>query len=138
MSIFSRTSIVRIAANVATILFVLTIILQLLLATGILPISMAWGGRQSELTTPLRIASLAAAGLLGVFIYVIRRRAGLIGDMPIPMNIRILSWIITAFMAINTLGNLASLSTGEKILFGPISFLLAVACLIVSASSLEA
>jgi hypothetical protein len=138
MSIFSRTSIVRIAANVATILFVLTIILQLLLATGILPISMAWGGRQSELTTPLRIASLTAALLLGFFIYVIRRRAGLIGDMPIPMNIRVLSWIITAFMAFNTLGNLASLSTGEKILFGPISFLLAVACLIVSASSSEA
>jgi hypothetical protein len=138
MSIFSRTSIVRIAANVATILFVLTIILQLLLATGILPISMAWGGRQSELTTPLRIASLTAALLLGFFIYVIRRRAGLIGDMPIPMNIRVLSWIITAFMAFNTLGNLASLSTGEKILFGPISFLLAVACLMVSASSLKA
>jgi hypothetical protein len=138
MSIFSRTSIVRIAANVATILFVLTIILQLLLATGILPISMAWGGRQSELTTPLRIASLIAALLLGFFIYVICRRAGLIGDMPIPMNIRVLSWIITAFMAFNTLGNLASLSTGEKILFGPISFLLAVACLMVSASSLKA
>jgi hypothetical protein len=137
MSIFSRTSIVRIAANVATILFVLTIILQLLLATGILPISMAWGGRQSELTTPLRIAGLAAAVLLGFFIYVIRRRAGLIGDMPIPLITRILSWIITAFMAFNTLGNLASLSIGEKILFAPISFLLAIVCLIVSASSLE-
>lgn len=137
MSIFSRTSIVRIAANVATILFALTIILQLLLATGILPISMAWGGRQSELTTPLRIAGLAAAVLLGFFIYVIRRRAGLIGDMPIPLITRILSWIITAFMAFNTLGNLASLSIGEKILFAPISFLLAIACLIVSASSLE-
>lgn len=137
MSIFSRTSIVRIAANVATILFVLTIILQLLLATGILPISMAWGGRQTELTTPLRIAGLAAAVLLGFFIYVIRRRAGLIGDMPIPIITMILSWIITAFMAFNTLGNLASLSIGEKILFAPISFLLAIACLIVSASSLE-
>jgi hypothetical protein len=138
MSIFSSTSKVQIAANVATILFALTIILQLLLAAGILPISMAWGGRQSELTTSLRIASLAAAVLLGFFIYVIRRRAGLIGDMPIPMITRVFSWIITAFMAFNTLGNLASLSTGEKILFGPISFLLTIACLIVSASSLEA
>jgi hypothetical protein len=138
MSIFSSTSKVHIAANIATILFVLSIILQILLATGILPISMAWGGRQSELTIPLRIASLAAAVLLGFFIYIIRRRAGLIGDMPIPRIIKVLSCIITAFMAFNTLGNLASTSTGEKILFGPISFLLAVVCLIVSASSLEA
>ena len=88
-------------------------------------------------SSPLRIASLAAAVLLGFFIYIIRRRAELIGDMPIPMIIRVLSWIITAFMAFNTLGNLASTSTGEKNLFGPIPLLLAVACLIVSASSLE-
>lgn len=138
MSIFSNPSIVLTAANVATILFVLTIILQLLLAAGILPISMAWGGRQSELTPALRIASLAAAFLLGFFLYVIRRRVGLIGDIPVPLTIQVLSWIITAFMAFNTIGNLASSSKGEKILFGPISFLLATACLIVSASNLQA
>jgi hypothetical protein len=44
VSIFSSTSEVHIAAKIATILFVLSIILQILLATGILPISMAWGG----------------------------------------------------------------------------------------------
>jgi hypothetical protein len=86
----------------------------------------------------LSIASVAAAILLGFFIYIIRRRAGLIDDMPIARITRVLAWIITAFMVFNTLGNLASTSTGEKILFTPISFLLAVACLIVSASSLEA
>ena len=137
MSIFSSASKVLIAANAATILFGLSIILQLLLAAGILPITMAWGGRQSELTTSLRIASLAAAVLLGFFIYVIRRRAGLMGDMPISTTIRVLSWTITAFDGLNTLGNIASFSTGEKILFTPISFLLTVACLIVSASSVE-
>ena len=137
MSIFSSTSKVHIAANIATILFVLSITLQLLLAAGILPISMAWGGRQSQLTASLRIASVVAAVLLGFFIYIIRRRAGLMGDMPIPTITRVISWIIAAFMAFNTLGNLVSTSTGEKIIFGPISFLLAVACLIVSASSLK-
>ena len=138
MSIFSNSSIVTNTAQIATVLFVLTIILQLLLATGILPISMAWGGRQPVLTTSLRIASLAAAALLGFFVYIIRRRAGLIGEMPIPMMIRVLSWFITAFLALNTLGNLASSSTGEKILFAPISFLLAVSCLVVSVSRLDA
>jgi hypothetical protein len=136
-SIISSTSKVHFAANVATILFGLTIILQLLLAAGILPISMAWGGRQSELTPTLRIASLAAVVLLGIFIYIIRRRAGLIGDLPIPMIIKVLAWIITAFEGLNFLGNLASNSTGEKLLFGPISFILTAACLIVSASKLE-
>lgn len=92
------------------------------------------GGRQSQLTTSLRIASIIAAVLLGVFIYVIRYRAGLVGNVPIPVIIKVASWIITAFMAFNTLGNITSLSINEKLLFSPITFILTVACLLVSAS----
>jgi hypothetical protein len=91
MSALSNNSIASIAANVATVLFVVTIILQLLLAAGILPISMAWGGRQSVLTTTLRLASLTAAAILVFFAYVIRRRAGLVGTETIPTTIIILS-----------------------------------------------
>lgn len=138
MSIFSDPSIVLLAANGATILLALAAVLQLMLAIGVLPISMAWGGRQAELTPALRIASLAAAVLLGFFIYVIRRRVGLIGDLPAPLIFRILSWVITAFLGLNTLGNLASQSAGEKLVFGPITLLSTVACLIVSASNLDA
>ena len=134
MSALFNSSVVRIAAYGATVLFVVTILLQLLLATGILPISMAWGGRQTVLTTTLRIASLAATAVLGFFAYVVLRRAGLVGNETIPTTIKILSWVVTAFMAFNTVGNLASQSTGEKILFAPISFLLVVACFVVSIS----
>jgi hypothetical protein len=127
----------RIAGNIATALFALTIILQLLLAAGILPITMAWGGREPVLTTNLRIASLAAAVLLLCFIYVIRRRAGLVNNAPITPIIKVMSWLITVFSALNFLGILASLSIGEKILFGPISFFLLVACILVSLSKSE-
>jgi len=113
MSEIKNRSAASIAGNLATVLFVVIIVLQLLLAAGILPISMAWGGQQPVLTTGLRFASLAA---------------------PIPTFIKILSWLITAFLVLNTLGNFVSQSTGEKILFGPISLLLAVACFVVSIS----
>ena len=124
----------RTAGNAATLLYAITIVLQLLLAAGILPITMAWGGREPVLTTNLRIASLASAALLVFFIYVIRRRAGLVRDASITPMIKVLSWLVTAFSALNLLGILASLSSGEKILFGPISFLLLVACILVSLS----
>ena len=127
----------RIAGNAATALYALTIILQLLLASGILPITMAWGGREPVLTTNLRIASLASAALLVFFIYIIRRRAGLIRDASITQIIKVLSWLVTAFSALNLLGILVSLSSGEKILFGPISFFLLVACILVSLSKSE-
>lgn len=137
MTLLSNPKAVRLAANVATVLFAVVIVLQILLAAGILPVSMAWGGRQSQLTPSLRIASLIAAALLGAFLYIIRYRAGLVVEKPVPRGIKMVSWIITALMAFNTLGNLASTSNAERLLFGPITFLLTVACLIVSASRVE-
>ena len=136
MDFLSNTQLIVTTANVATVLFAAVIVLQLLLAAGILPVSMAWGGRQSQLTPSLRISSIIAAILLGAFIYIFRYRAGLIGNTPIPVIILVTSWIITAFMAFNTLGNLASKSSKEKLVFGPITFLLTLACLLISASRL--
>jgi len=130
----STSKLIRLTANIAILLFVVVIVLQILLAAGILPISMAWGGRQSQLTASLRFASIVAAVLLGVFMYVIRYRAGLLGRVPIPVIIKVASWIITAFLAFNTLGNITSLSSDEKLLFGPVTFILTIACLLVSAS----
>jgi hypothetical protein len=134
MTILAKSSTVRIAANVATVLFVVTIVLQLLLAAGLLPITMAWGGQQSTLTASLRLASLIAVVILGSFIYVIRRRAGLIGKPPASTFNKILAWIVTGFLALNTLGNLTSQSRAEMLVFTPITFLLVVACLVVSIS----
>ena len=135
MSFLANAEFIHTTANLATILFAVVIVLQILLAIGLLPVSMAWGGRQSQLTASLRVASIAAAVLLGAFIYAIRYRAGLVGTLPIPILIKVFSWIITAFMAFNTLGNLTSLSKNEKLIFGPVTFILTVACLLVSASS---
>lgn len=137
MSTSTTRSAAAIAANVATVLFAIVIILQLLLAAGILPVTMAWGGTQTELTLSLRLASVAAAIILAGFAYVIRRRAGLIGDSPPSTAIKILSWVITAFMVLNTLGNLTSQSTAEKIVFTPLTVLLAISCFIVSVSKTE-
>jgi hypothetical protein len=137
-TVFSGDRIVKISANVATVLLGFLVVVQLLLAVGILPISIAWGGRQSELTTGLQIASVVAAFILGVFIYVIRYRAGLVGSTPIPTAVRIGAWVVTGFMALNTLGNFASANTTEKLLFGPIAIIVFVACLVVSLSKARA
>jgi uncharacterized membrane protein YhdT len=122
----------RTAASIATIAFAATMLLQLLLALGILPSTMAWGGTQPTLTPSLRLTSLVAIVVLGVFAYVIRRRAGLVGHPPVPRWVKVLAWVITAYLALNTLGNLASPSLAEKALFGSIALILALACLVVA------
>lgn len=134
MSLLSKPTFTRTAANIATALFALFIAIQLLVAAGILPITILWGGRQTELTPALRLSGVAAAVILALFIYIIRYRAGLLGRMATPKAIRIFSWVVTAYMVLNTLGNFASVNTIEKLLFGPLTIILAVTCLIVSLS----
>lgn len=133
-SLLSKPSFIQLSANIATILFAFFIGVQLLVATSIIPISILWGGRQTELTPSLRVASVVAALILGVFITIVRYRAGLIGRVPQPMVIRIAAWVVTGYMALNTLGNFASVSPVERLLFGSITIVITLACLIVAAS----
>jgi hypothetical protein len=60
--------------------------------------------------------------------------AGLAGRAPPSRTIKILAWLITAFLVLNTLGNVVSQSPGERALFTPLSFLTALACFVVSIS----
>lgn len=121
----------RAAANVATVGFTLAAGYQVLVALGVVPITMAWGGTQSMLTTPLRLASLLAALVMGLLAYVIRRRVGT--HPPVPM--KVLAWVITALLALNAAGNFVSRSRGEAVLMGPLTLVLAVSCLLVAASA---
>lgn len=134
MTYLSKPNFVRNAANIASVLFSVFIIVQLLVAAGIIPISILWGGRQPELTPSLRVTSVVAAVILGVFIYIIRYRAGLVGRVPQPIIIRVLAWVVTGYMVLNTLGNFASASNVERFLFGPMTIVMAVTSLIVAAS----
>ncbi len=134
MSSIRKPEATQAAAQIATALFAVASLMQVLIALGVIPITMAWGGRQSQLTDSLQIASLVSASLLLVFAYIIRRRASLAGNTPPSTIIKVLAWLITAFMVLNTLGNLTSLSLNEKLLFTPMTLVLAVACFVVSIS----
>ncbi len=91
MSTLSKPSLNRIAGIMAVVLFGVVIILLLLLAAGILPVSMAWGGRRTVLTTGLRFASLGAAVVLACFAFVISRWANLVGQIPPSTLIKVTS-----------------------------------------------
>jgi len=130
----SSTKLIHLTANVATFFFVVTIMIQIFLAAGVLPISLAWGGQAPQLTPTLQIASVISAMILGVFIYVIRSRAGLVGHGSVSAAVKLGAWIITVFMALNTLGNVTSSNSIEKFAFAAVTFTLSVACLLISVS----
>ena len=134
MTYLSKPNFVRNAAHIASVLFFIFIVVQLLVAAGIIPISILWGGRQPDLTPSLRAASVVAAIILGLFIYIIRYRAGLVGSVPTPTSIRVAAWVVTGYMALNTLGNFASVSNVERFVFGPMTLIMMITSLIVAVS----
>jgi hypothetical protein len=136
-AVLSSPRTARRAARVATVGFGLAVLVQVLLAAGVMPVQLAWGGRRTTASVPVRLASAGAAVVLALSAHVLRRRAGLSGAGPPPRRIRVLAWVVTVLLALNTLGNLASRSKGERLLFGPLTAVLAASSLLVAASRPE-
>ena len=122
-------------AITATACLVCGVIFQLLLAAGLPFGGAAWGGRHpGRLPRNLRLASLAAAVPLLLAAWVVLARADLIAPGSAPLAIRIAAWVFAVFMALNTVGNLASSGKTEKRVMAPLTLLLAACFLAVALS----
>ena len=108
---------------------------QAALAAGLPVAEYAWGGRFSG-TLPMayRWASIAALPMLALAAWVILARADIARPGSGARPIRIAAWAITAFLALNALGNLMSASPAERVVMTPLSLLLCACCANVAAS----
>ena len=131
--IFSGMSTSQIAARIAVFLFAVVAVIQLAIAAGIAPVTIVWGGGQTHLTLRLRFASLAAAIVLIQFAWIVQTRT----EQPNNLCLRVLSWLITAYMAVNTLGNFTSPSWFERYIFGAFTVILTICAAIVASSSTQ-
>lgn len=92
--------------------------LQVALAAGAPLGEHVWGGTQDRvLSTRMRVVAGGSAVALTAMAVVVTRRAGLIGR-PAPW-LGPATWTISGYMALNTVGNLASTSSVERNLFAP-------------------
>jgi hypothetical protein len=98
---------------------------QAALAAGLPAAEYAWGGRFSgALPVAYRWASLAALPMLALAGWVILARADIARPGSGARPVRIAAWAITAFLALNALGNLMSASEAERMVMTPLSLLL--------------
>ena len=93
-----------------------------------------WGGTLTEvLPTGWRIASGIAAGVLVAMTLVVLATARVVRTFPIaPRHLTRATWVIAGFMALNTLGNLASGNGFEQQVFGPMTALMALLTAVVA------
>jgi hypothetical protein len=123
---------IQTAAIIISVISMVIAVFQILLFLGLPLGEYSWGGKYKGVLPPLvRVMSLLSAFLLFFmgFIFLIHTEVLSIGSkLPTP----ILVWIITLFLGLNTLGNLASKSKKEKIVMTPLSGLAFISCLFVS------
>jgi hypothetical protein len=123
---------IQTAAIIISVISMGIAVFQILLFLGLPLGEYSWGGKYKGVLPPLlRVMSLPSAFLLFFmgFIFLIHTKVLSMGSN---LPTHILVWIITLFLGLNTLGNLASKSKKEKIVMTPLSGLAFVSCLFVS------
>ncbi len=124
------------AAIVAAVLFGAIALFQVALALGAPWGTFAYGGRavrdDGTLPPTYRLSSAVAAVLLVLFAVVILTRGGAIGTSGESTPVTVMSWVIVAFMAINTAMNLTGKHWVERYVFGGMTVVLVALCSIVA------
>ena len=118
------------SANAASVIFLIAmfglIFFHLAVMAGLVPTEIIWGGRAAETGLSLMTLEAIALSIISVFIlFVLAKRRNLrTGNNSGLINFGM--WLIFALFALNTLGNLAALSSTETLLFTPVTIILAL------------
>jgi len=120
------------ASAIGALLSFLIAMFQFMLVLGFPYAEVSWGGNYKVLPKKLRIAGVFAFIILILIGFLFLIAAKILPEI-IPHNIiKIIMWIITTFLFLNTIGNLASKSKYEKFIMSPISFIMFLCGLIIS------
>jgi hypothetical protein len=136
-SLSSSSVVSRTAAVLAATGFVGIAVFQLALAAGAKWGHAAWGGANAQLSTAQRVGSLIAVAVWAAAALIVLGRAGVWGSRRVRLMpvFRWGTWFFAAVSGLSALANLASQSSWERYLLGPLGLLLAVLCVIVARSA---
>lgn len=116
---------VKLAGNISIVLMVLLIIFHILIMIGIVPYDIVWGGQIKDDVSLMKfeIFSLVTSFL---FLVIVLVKVDYLKFTKFRKITNIAVWIMFIFFLLNTVGNLASGVTLEKLIFTPITIILSV------------
>jgi len=115
------------AARLMLALLLMVLIFHLCVLLGWIPHTIVWGGRiqSQEEFILLEIVSLLINLLL---MWIIAQKAGYVKKLFSEKTLKFSLWGMAGLFALNTLGNLMAISTLEKLVFTPLTFVSAFFC----------
>jgi hypothetical protein len=119
----------KLAGNLLLAALGLLFLFHILVLLRVIPADIVWGGQIKGV--PSNLITLEGVALLvtAVFLLIVAAKMGYVqaGKWSAVINVGV--WLIFAYLLLNTLGNLASGITFEKLLFAPLTIFLALCAL---------
>ncbi len=116
---------IRVATYGLLSMLSLVIVFHFLVLTGIVPFEIVWGGRIKD-SSEMEVFEAFSITLNLLMLFIIGIKSGFIKLSLNPTIIKISLWLMFVLFFVNTMGNLFSINQWEKIIFTPITIVLAV------------
>ncbi len=119
----------KLAGNILLFSLGLLFLFHILVLLKVIPADIVWGGQIRGV--PANLVTLETIALLvtALFILIVAAKTGYLQTGKLSGAINVGLWLIFAYLLLNTLGNLASGISLEKLLFAPITIILALCAL---------
>lgn len=118
----------RLAVNSILIILSLIVLFHLSILLELIPFEMVWGGRLKDAAQMRRFETISIIANL-VMLAIVAIRGGLLKVRLSRMVPTIALWVMCVLFVLNTLGNLASTNQWERLIFTPLTLVLALLCL---------
>lgn len=119
----------RLAGNILLTLLILFIVFDVLVMLKIVPSNIVWGGQLQDSTSSVATLEFVAILVTLLFALIVAAKMEYIKVRNFANAITVGLWIIFAYMLLNTVGNLASGVSAEKLIFAPITIVMALLAL---------
>ncbi len=119
----------KLAGNILLLALGALAVFHVLVLLGIVPPDIVWGGQAAATPENLFALEIVALIVTILFVVLIAMKLNYFGGGKFRRAVNIGIWILFAYLVLNTLGNLASGVTLEKLLFTPITIILALLAL---------
>lgn len=119
----------QLAGNILLILFILLALFHGLVIFKLVPSELVWGGQVADSSSNRILFEIIALLVILIFIMIVAAKIGYVQFIQFKKIINAGIWFIFAYMLLNTLGNLASGVAAEKMIFTPISLIMAILAL---------
>ncbi|MEQ9099673.1 MAG: hypothetical protein RIF36_21645 [Imperialibacter sp.] len=117
----------KFAAHAMIVTLSLVLVYHLTIITGLIPYEATWGGRLQSREQMLRFETVSIVVNLFILTVILIKGGYLKLKLP-AIVLKVLLWAFAVLFALNTVGNLASTSVLELIIFTPLTAVSAVFC----------